>query len=537
MKRLWVGASAALAVCVTFNIPANAAAPPDDSPPAGIAPTPISLSTILTRNRFAEGKLAPGTARTRAEHWAISYGTLSGTRDEWRDGSNYRVDEVLGPDRQGWGVSEGRHWRQNANGQITFENGLHERDTIDRTALSSASSPNVTLLGRVATPVDAYVVKVDPAGGRLEYVFFDASTWLVDRVEEIRDGRRTTTTFSDYRTTKGLVEPWHVHWSDGFATNDGDELLQSLAIGDPLAASQVAIPPPGAALFAAPATWTTIPASIEDDRIVITAKLAGHAVDFLMDSGADGIVIDRDIIDAVGIKRYGRLTGETAGAYAESSTVIPELTVGPLELRNVHAHTVPFVQYGSDGKPIAGLLGYDFIANAVWHVDYQNGTVAVIDPKAFVPPAGAKALDVRFDDRVPTVAASLANSPVPAFIVDTGADRSALFSSFLDTAGTNISDRGLGTSMRASWPFVDDMQGVGGSVDYRPLQAGPFGLGPWTFPKWLFYVTQNAPTFEFEDYDGLIGQDVLRNFDLYLDYAHSKLYLVPNDRFRQRWPT
>src|SRR6201999_2587870 len=110
----------------------------------------------------------------------------------------------------------------------------------------------------------------------------------------------------------------------------------------------------------------------------------------------DGIVIDHDVVDAVGIKRYGRMTGETAGAYAESSTVIPQLTIGPLSLRDVHARAVPFVQYAKDGKPIAGLLGYDFIANAVWHIDYQNGTVQAIDPSAFVPPAGAKALDVRF---------------------------------------------------------------------------------------------------------------------------------------------
>jgi hypothetical protein len=493
------------------------------------------LATVLSRSRSASGKVTPGTARTRVEHWTLSYGTLTGTRDEWRDGSNYRVTEVLGPDSQSWGVSVGRRWQQNTNGQITFENGLHERDTVDRTALSSSSGAGVTLLGRVSKPIDAYVVKVDPPGGRLEYLFFNAASWTIDRLEDIRDGRRTTTIWSDYRTTNGLTEPWHVHWSDGFATNDGDETLQSLSIGGSVAASQVAIPAAGLALFAAPATWTTIPAAIQDDRIVVTARLGGHAVDFFMDSGADGIVIDRDVVDAVGIKRYGRLTGQMAGAYAESSTVIPQLTIGALDLRNVHAHAVPFVQYAQDGKPIAGLLGYDFIANAVWHVDYQNGTVQVIDPQAFVPPAGAKALSVRFDDRIPAVTASLAGSTVPAFIVDTGADRSALFSSFLSASGNHISDRGLGTSMRAAWPFVDDMRGVGGSVDYRPLQAGPFTFGSWTFPKWLFYVTQNAPTFEVEDYDGLIGQDVLRNFDLYLDYPHAKLYLVPNDRFRQRW--
>ncbi|MGA9419956.1 MAG: hypothetical protein WBV40_12475, partial [Candidatus Cybelea sp.] len=46
---------------------------------------------------------------------------------------------------------------------------------------------------------------------------------------------------------------------------------------------------------------------------------------------------------------------------------------------------------------------------------------------------------------------------------------------------------------------------------------------------------QNAASFELEDYDGLIGQDFLRNFDVYLDYPHDKIYLVPNDRFRKRW--
>jgi hypothetical protein len=57
----------------------------------------------------------------------------------------------------------------------------------------------------------------------------------------------------------------------------------------------------------------------------------------------------------------------------------------------------------------------------------------------------------------------------------------------------------------------------------------------WSFPQWLFEVTQNDASFELEDYDGLIGQDFLRNFDVYLDYPHSKVYLVPNDRFRARW--
>lgn len=90
--------------------------------------------------------------------------------------------------------------------------------------------------------------------------------------------------------------------------------------------------------------------------------------------------------------------------------------------------------------------------------------------------------------------------------------------------------------MTAAFPFVNDFTGVGGSVEYRPLELGPLIVGAWSFPTWLFDVTQNASAFEFEDYDGLMGQDFLRNFDVYLDYPSAHIYLAPNERFRQRWP-
>ena len=89
--------------------------------------------------------------------------------------------------------------------------------------------------------------------------------------------------------------------------------------------------------------------------------------------------------------------------------------------------------------------------------------------------------------------------------------------------------------MNDAFPFINDFSGVGGTVDYRPLEVGPVVVSGWSFPKWLFEMTQNAASFELEDYDGLIGQDFLRNFDVYLDYPHDKVYLVPNDRFRKRW--
>ena len=534
--RAAVWGVAAVAVLGALAFIARAADEPSSAPPAGIAPATVTLSQVLLRARKAIGSRSAGTLDTRVAHWKVAFGSLDGTIDEWRSGADFRIDQTLGPDHTAHGEIAGRPWHLNANGQISYGSNLHRRDDVDASALRSTASPGVTLLGEVNAPVAAYVVKVDPPGGRLEYVFFDRRTGLIDRVEELRDGRRIATTFTDYRATKGLTEAWAVHSSDGFATNDDDSTLQSLAIGDALDPSSLAIPAGGPPLLRVGATPVSVPAVVTEDRIVLPVRIGGHTVDFVMDSGADGIVIDRRIVDALGIKQYGRMTSETAGTYVESAVVLPRMTLGDLSIENAHATSLPFEQWTNDGKPIAGLLGFDFIHDAVWHVDYFNGKVEAIDPATFAPPAGAHAFAVRFDDRVPALRASIAGVPPNAFIVDTGADRSMLFSPFADAHAGVLLDRGLGEAMQSAYPFVDDLSGVGGMIEYRPLQTGPFELGPWTFPKWLFYVTQHAPAFEVEDYAGLIGQDVLRNFDLYLDYTHEKIYLVPNDRFRQRWP-
>lgn len=536
MSRRTLKAAASLLVALGAAL-FDSAAVPDTSPPSGISPATMSLTDVLLKNRTAVGSLRSGTPPTRDERWTVTAGSLAGTLHYVESGSDWRQDETLGPSTTADGTSGGRHWRMNSNGQVAFGNDIHQQSAVDAMALRNPAHPGVTLLGRTASPVDAYVVKVDPPGGRLEYLFFDAKTFLVDRAERIVAGRRVTTTYENYQATNNVVEAWHVRVNDGLPNNDVDRVMQSLTIGTPVAAEAVAIPTNAPPIMAPPPAPTSVPAEIDADQIVVQTTMGGHKVDFLMDSGAGGIVIDKNVVEALGIKEYGKYTGETAGTYTSSEVILPKISIGSLTLENVHADSLPFFQMSTSGRPIAGLLGYDFIADAVWHVDYAHGTLEVIPAATFSPPAWARPIDVSFYDFVPTVTATLAGLTVPTFIVDTGADRSVIFSRYREAHSAQLTDRGLGEAIEAANPFVSKMSGVGGRIEYRPLQAGPLVFGPWTFPKWLFYVTQNAAAFEFEDYDGLIGQDMLRNFDVYLDYPHSKIYLVPNDRFRQRWGT
>jgi hypothetical protein len=509
----------------------------DTGPPAGIVPAAISLDAVLRANARAQGTLSPGLPASRREHWTISLGSMTGTMTSVSSGRDLREDEYLGPNHVASGIADGRLWNMNANGQVCFGSGLHRSDDIDLDAIRARVHSGVILLGRVQTPVDAYVVRIQPAGGRLEYRFYDAKTFLLDRLEEIRQARRLTITLSDYRTTQGLTEPWHIHTSDGFATNDEDRTMTSLELGIRIEPAELSVPAAGAPLISLVASPQSVPAEMSGDDVVVPIAIAGHTVDFILDSGASGIIIDNALVEDFGIKEYGRITDETAGTYVESDVVLPQMSSGTLTLRNVHARSLPFAQWSDTGKPIGGLLGFDFIHDVVWHIDYQHATLEAIAPNSFVAPANARAFPVTFDDFVPTLGVALNGVPGPAFVVDTGAYRSAMFSRYFEMHANRFPDRGLGEAMTASFPFVNDFTGVGGTVEYRPLELGPFVVGSWSFPTWLFDVTQNAAAFEFEDYDGLIGQDFLRNFDVYLDYPDSRIYLAPNDRFRQRWPT
>jgi len=217
----------------------------------------------------------------------------------------------------------------------------------------------------------------------------------------MREGRRVVFTFDDYRNTQGLTEPWHIHVDDGRPNNVREQRVTALRYGAALSDADLALPPSPKPIAGA----TTFPASVDgtivDDRIIITAGLSGHKVNFLVDSGASGIVIDRDIADALKFEQHGRITGATAGTYVESDVVIPQMQVGDVVVEGAHARSLPFTMWTDNGKPIGGLLGFDFIHDVVLHIDYLHATVEAPSPLTFPPPANARALPLALDGTAP----------------------------------------------------------------------------------------------------------------------------------------
>ena len=523
LATFWLGAATALAADTV----------PFDATPAGITPTTMTLKGL-----FAMSKLAQGNApKTRIEKWALTAEELTGTQTIYTSGTDTREDDVLGPFQSASGRLGAQKWRQNENGLTLRLRGIHMESEINSRALRNPAKFGraVRILGETAVPSAAYVVELNVPGGRKEWLFFDKTTKLIVRTETVWQEQRVTTTLDDFRKTRGVTEAWHVHVTDGRPFNDEDYKLQSLEFGMPVDPSHFAIPPNRHAMFDVPGGKAAVPATIIDDMVVVAMKVNGHSENFQLDSGASGILIDRDVALKDGLKTYGRSTGATAGSYVQTRTVIPEATIGDLTLHDLVVESLPF-ETAAGSKRVVGLLGFDFIAGAVIHIDYLNGKLEAIDPKSFAPPPGAHEIPIALDDGVPFVAASIASTRAEHFILDTGAFRSTLFSAFAKSNPAAVADQGLGDSLEASFPFVNHLGGVGGTINVRPTQVKDFAFAGFTFAQWLFLASQENRSFEGEDADGLIGQDFLRNFDVYLDYSRERIYLVPNDRYNARWP-
>jgi len=530
-----------LVAVMLFALSANAAravTAANADPPAGILVTQMSLSKILALHKIAVGQ-APSSACATTITWFFSMGDLQGKKIIVSSGDDYREDTSLGPFHSARGSYRGQEWDQNANGLTVLGSGIHRRDEINKEALRHAlvSGSGVTLLGQVLVPRAAYVVRVAPPNGRVEYVYYDKDSYLIVRTERAVEDQRVVTTYEDFHTTNGARWAWHVHETDGRPYNDNDWALESFNDKTPVDPAIFQPPPSDASHFTLAAPKVVLPGKILADRIILTAQMGGHKVDFQLDSGASQILLDKSVADALHFPAYGAQTETTAGTYTITRSLVPRIDFGGAALENVAVYTAPFHQWADESTPVAGLLGYDFIANCVLHVDYLHGEADVLSPSSFQPPANAFAVPIRLEDRVPAIDVKISATTSDRFILDTGADRSALFSAFVTAHPNAAADQGLGEQFIEAYPFLSGVSGVGGEISVTHTQVPSLSIGPVTFPRWLFSVVHDAPAFEGEDYDGLIGQDVLRNFDIYLDYQRSKIYFVPNDRYRERWGT
>ena len=275
-----------------------------------------------------------------------------------------------------------------------------------------------------------------------------------------------------------------------------------------------------------------IPFHYQHNFILLDARLFGlFPVKLIFDTGAEHIILfKREYTDVLQVPYDKRipimgsdLSREIYALIVRNSMIqIQGLPARPNDMLVLEDNYFDLDEMV--GAPIAGLIGGGFFKNFIVNIDYKKHRLVLIDPLQFEPPKDFVSLPIHIKTNKPYVnaEANLLDGTVVQvdLLLDTGAGVPLLLHNN-SNAALHLPD----TYIRGKLGM-----GLGGLLEGFIGRIGKLSVGELEFP---FVLTsfQDIDTSWLMDKDkfrnGLVGNQLLSRFNIYLDYTHGQMYLKP----------
>ena len=253
------------------------------------------------------------------------------------------------------------------------------------------------------------------------------------------------------------------------------------------------------------------------------------SLNFILDTGSGGISLDSQTVSQ--LKIANQLSDKTIRGIAgirkvnfayNHSLKLPGLTVDSLNF-HINDYDILTSVYG---EHIDGIIGYSFFNRYIVKINYDSLLIQVYSKGSMKYPKGGYLLKPL-----------LVNLLIQSARINDEEDRTARF--YFDT--------GAGLCLLLSTDFVEDstlfsakrkrvttqVEGLGGKKQMELTTVKNFKLGPYRFkrvPAYIFEDEFNVTSYPY--LGGLIGNDLLRRFNVILNYEKRDIYITPNSHYR-----
>ena len=297
-----------------------------------------------------------------------------------------------------------------------------------------------------------------------------------------------------------------------------------LLTAKPLAAQEEFIEPPSREI-------TKIPFDMLTGGIVILHAKIGNFPDtlnFILDTGSSGISLDsltteylkltptpteRTIRGIAGIRKVSFLFNQQLH--------FPGLTIDSLNF-HINNYDILTAVYG---ERIDGIIGYSVLSRYIIKINYDSLKLSFCTKGTIRYPRGGYLLKPTINQ---LLAQQLRVRDVKAitsrFLYDMGAGVCMLLTKDF------IADSAFLDKKKKRW--VKEGEGLGGKIDMELIVMKEIKLGPYKFrkvPVYLFDDENNVTSYPYMG--GLIGNDILRRFNIILNYGRSDIHLSPNSHY------
>ncbi|HUB60016.1 MAG TPA: aspartyl protease family protein [Puia sp.] len=255
------------------------------------------------------------------------------------------------------------------------------------------------------------------------------------------------------------------------------------------------------------------------------------SLNFIFDTGCGGISLDSQTARRLNLVPYpssATIRG-IAGMRQEKLLDGMRLRLGPVTLDSLTMQVNNYdILTSIYGEKIDGILGYTFFSRYLVRVDYDSCRIDIYKKGPVTYPKGGYLLRPRLVG-LPMTEGRLndARDISSRFYFDTGAGLCLLFSSEF------AADSAIFGHKRKR-PVRAEGAGLGGKKEMQLTTLKNFSIGPFRFRQIPVYVFDDSyDVTNYPQLGGLIGNDLLRRFNLIVNYAKSEIYLMPNASFHQ----
>ncbi len=280
----------------------------------------------------------------------------------------------------------------------------------------------------------------------------------------------------------------------------------------------------------------TIPFELFGEHIFIKLSVNGsEPLDFIFDTG-DGLTVlnietarEMDMVSDGKVKKTSA-GGSVTGALLKHQKV--ELGGQPVNDIEIYETSLNHLEI-SIGRSIDGIIGYDVLDKYAVKIDYTQNEFILYDENAFLYNGDGKSFDLKLNSYIPYIPATVTLSNGKKlkgdFFVDTGARTSVDFNTPFVNKNNIVSQIGDNYSYSVAGLSSTETKHYKG-------RASNFSFGGFSFDGLPIGLSQAEHGIQNNSkVAGILGNELLKHFNITYDYAHKKIYFEQNNVFDNKF--
>jgi hypothetical protein len=253
-------------------------------------------------------------------------------------------------------------------------------------------------------------------------------------------------------------------------------------------------------------------------------------LNFILDTGSGGISLDSSTCSEfkIAVTATDTTIAGIGGLRKVPYVFDRTLHLPGLDVKHLNFHVNNYEVLSSVyGEKVDGIIGYSLFSKYIVSINFDSNSISIFNPGKISYPRGGFKLKPAFTS-LPIQWADIKDKTKLGynFYFDTGAGLCFLLSEQF------AADSSILLSKRR--PVITQAQGMGGKQQMRLTVIKEVKLGPYRFhqvPVYLYDDIYNVTSYPFTG--GLIGNDLLRRFNMIFNYPKREIHLFPNSHFKE----